>query len=84
MGGDGNDSILGGAGNDTCVGGVGNDTVLGQGGTDKVLGGSGTGTNTKAAGDRIGTDSVIVSTYITDELFKILTARPNLLNELNF
>lgn len=84
LGGDGNDSILGGAGNDTCVGGVGNDTVLGQGGTDKVLGGSGTGTNTKAAGDRIGTDSVIVANYITDELFKILTARPNLLNELNF
>ena len=84
LGGDGNDSILGGAGNDTCVGGVGNDTVLGQGGTDKVLGGSGTGTNTKAAGDRIGTDSVIVSNYITDELFKILTARPSLLNELNF
>ncbi len=84
LGGDGNDSILGGAGNDTCVGGAGNDTVLGQGGTDKVLGGSGTGTNTKVAGDKIGPDSAIVSTYITDELFKILTARPSLMTELNF
>ena len=79
LGGTGNDRILGGAGNDTCVGEAGNDYVDGQGGTDKVLGGNGTGTNTKALGD-----TVLGASGEINELFKILTARPSIFNELNF
>ena len=79
LGGVDNDRILGGAGNDTCVGEAGNDYVDGQGGTDKVLGGNGTGTNTKAPAD-----TVLGASSEINELFKILTARPSIFNELNF
>ncbi len=79
LGGFDNDRILGGAGNDTCVGEAGNDYVDGQGGTDRVLGGNGQGTNTKAPGD-----TVLGSSSEINELFKILTARPSIFNELNF
>jgi Ca2+-binding RTX toxin-like protein len=79
LGGFDNDRILGGAGNDTCVGEAGNDYVDGQGGTDKVLGGNGQGTNTKAPGD-----TVLGAASEINELFKILTARPSIFNELNF
>jgi Ca2+-binding RTX toxin-like protein len=79
LGGTDNDKILGGAGNDTCVGEAGDDSIDGQGGTDKVLGGNGTGTNTKSSGDK-----VIGSSSEINELFKILTARPSIFNELNF
>jgi predicted outer membrane repeat protein len=79
LGGFGNDSMLGGAGNDSMAGQGGDDFVDGQGGTDKVMGGDGDGTNTKSAGD-----VVRGSTSEINEVFKLIAARPNLFNELNF
>ena len=85
LGSNGNDTIFGGAGNDTCVGGAGDDSVLGQGGTDVVIGGGGYGSGIpRSANDKLGTDYVVVSNYALYEAFKISTARPNLMNELNF